>query len=1005
MCKRLVYSISSVLVLGLVGSASAGVLYSDTFNRPDSDTVGTNDNALGGIISAPWVEVESAATNHQISDNTLVVGGGNGSNSYIDHKFTGAELLTSFTIEFDVVPNAPDSTNPWYAIQFAPGPASFTTGIDVNSNRMTFGFLMRSRVSFIIWDATTRVGLNNSDIIDNSWNSARIRLKIDSPDGYSDGNIATVRAWINDILVEDLFGAGGSYDFAWDGHTDGLYISIENNQGTREGIDNLVISSPLSMKEAINPSPENEATDVLREVVLSWQPGEFADQHDVYFGASLDGVNNATATVDPAGVYMGRQSESTYAPGRLDLGQTYYWRIDEVNAAPDYALFKGDVWQFTAEPIGYPIENITVTASSANRADEGPENTINGSGLDGDDLHSSESTAMWLSNIIDPNMAWIQYEFDRTYKLHQMMVWNYNSSVEPVVGFGIKEAIVEYSVDGTNWSVLGTTHEFAKGPGAPGYASNTTVDLDGVPARYVRITANSNWGGIVNQFGLSEVRLLSIPVSATEPSPDSGATDVDVDVTLSFRAGREAAKHDVYLSTDEQAVIDGTVSVTTVTEPSYAPSLDLASTYYWRVDEVNDAETPTTWQSDIWNLSTQEYLIVDDFESYNDIPAGEEGSDLVYVTWKDGFDNPSINGSTMGYTAAFQPSMETSVADDGSQSAPLFYDNTAATYSEVTANVADLQAGQDWAKHGIKALALRFYGDPNNSVNEQMYVKINGSKVTYDGDAENLKRMGWQMWYVDLASIGVSLSNVTELAIGFERIGAFGGQGVVLLDGIRLYSYDRQLVTPSEPNKAGLVVHWPLDEGAGTTADDASGNGCDGTFNGNPQWVAGYNSAGALNFNGIDDSVTYRFADETWSAYTIAVWARADVLWQSVNRSIFSNYGDTEGGFQLCFDASNNYEYHADVDQVIGVASLDWVHLAVIYDGTTATAYYNGTLVATFTPATDDLTFNKWAIGVNRGENNWFDGSVDDLRVYDIALTPEEIAWLGGRTTPFDKPF
>jgi hypothetical protein len=183
MCKRLVYSISFVLVLGLVGSASAAVLYSDTFNRPDSDTVGTNDNALGGIISAPWVEVESGATNHQISDNTLVVGGGNGSNSYIDHKFTGAELPTSFTIEFDVVPNPPDSTNPWYAIQFAPGPASFTTGIDVNSNRMTFGFLMRSRASFIIWDATTRVGLNNSDIIDNSSNSARIRLKIDSPDG------------------------------------------------------------------------------------------------------------------------------------------------------------------------------------------------------------------------------------------------------------------------------------------------------------------------------------------------------------------------------------------------------------------------------------------------------------------------------------------------------------------------------------------------------------------------------------------------------------------------------------------------------------------------------------------------------------------------------------------------------------------------------------------------------------------------------------------------------
>jgi len=1002
MCRKLSCLAFLVLVLALAGSASAAVLYSDTFDRPDSNTLGTNDNALGGIISAPWVEVETDEIQIQISGNAFVAEGGD-CNGYIDHKFTGAELPTSFTIEFDVVPTP--QSNQWFALEFGSGPASFTTGLDVNQNHMTFGFLMRPQTSFIIWDGTTRVGLNNSDIIDNSSNPARVKLKIDSPDGYSDGNTATVRVWINDVLVEDLFGSGGSYDFGWDGHTDGLYISFENHLTPNKSIDNLVISSPLSMKEALDPSPEDEATGVLREAVLNWQPGEFANQHDVYFGASLDDVNNATVTVDPAGVYVGRQSESTYVPSRLDLGQTYYWRVDEVNAAPDYTVFKGDVWQFTAEPIGYPIENITATASSANRAEEGPENTINGSGLDTDDLHSWESTDMWLSSVVDPNAAWIQYEFDKVHKLYQMWIWNYNSSVEPVIGFGIREATIEYSVDGTNWAVLGTTHEFAQGPGLVGSAPNTTVDLGGVAAKYVKITAISNWGGFVNQFGLSEVQVLSVPVLAAEPSPDPGATDVDVDVTLSFRAGREAARHDVYLSTDEQAVIGGTVPVATVTEPSYAPPLDLAGTYYWRIDEINDVEIPTTWHGDIWSLSTQEYLAVEDFESYNDIEAGQEGSNLIYLTWVDGFDNPAANGSTIGYTVPFEPTMETSTVYDGGQSVPLFYNNTVAPYSEVTANVANLQAGQDWAKHGIKALTVCFYGDPNNSVNEQMYVKINGSKVTYDGDAENLKRMGWQMLYVDLASMGVNVSNVTELAIGFERIGGFGGQGVVLLDGIRLYSYDRQLVTPSEPNNAGLVAHWPLDEGAGTTVYDASGKGYDGTFNGNPQWAAGYNSAGALNFNGIDDSVIYRFADETWSAYTVAVWAKADVLWQSVNGSIFSSNGTTDGGFQLCFDASNNYEYHADVDQVIGVASLDWVHLAVTYDGTTATAYYNGTLVATFTPATDDLTFNKWAIGTNRGENNWFDGSVDDLRVYDIALTPEEIAWLAGRIEPFDKPF
>jgi len=587
---------------------------------------------------------------------------------------------------------------------------------------------------------------------------------------------------------------------------------------------------------AYGPNPSDGAAYVPRDVILSWESGAFANTHDVYLGTVFEYVNDADRS-DQRGVLASQgQIAATYDPGLLDFGQTYFWRVDEVNAPPDYTVFKGDVWSFTVEPFAYPIENITATASSANRTEEGPENTVNGSGLDGSGLlHGNISIDnMWLSNIADPNVAWIQYEFDRVHKLYQMWVWNYNSSVEPIIGFGVKEATIEYSVDGTNWAILGTTHEFARGSGSSGYAPNTTVDLSGVSAKYVKITANSNWGGIVNQYGLSEVRFLYVPVWATKPSPDSGATGVGVDAILNWRAGREAVKHDVYLNTDEQAVIDGNVPVTTVTEAGYAPSLDLAGTYYWRIDEVNDIEIPTTWQGDIWNLSTQEYLVVDDFESYNDIPAGEEGSNLVYVVWKDGLDNPSVNGSTMGYNEPFQPTIETSLVYDGKQSVPLFYDNTVAAYSEVTANVADLDVGRDWTRHGIKALTLRFLGDPNNSL-QQMYVKINGSRVTYDGSAEDTRLTGWQMWYIDLASIGVSLSNVTELAIGFERIGAAGGQGMVLLDGIRLYSYDRQLITPADPGAVGLQAHYEFE---GNT-NDSSGNARNGTAMGNPTVVGG----------------------------------------------------------------------------------------------------------------------------------------------------------------------
>ncbi|MHC4596779.1 MAG: discoidin domain-containing protein, partial [Planctomycetota bacterium] len=288
-----------------------------------------------------------------------------------------------------------------------------------------------------------------------------------------------------------------------------------------------------------------------------------------------------------------------------------------MNAPPDFTLYKGEVWQFMAELFAPPVpsENITATASSSNSAAEGPENTVNGSGLDANDLHSVETVDMWITAPGDPGPAWIQYELDRIYKLYEMFVWNHNTSFESFVGFGLKDVTIEYSANGTDWTELAGVPEFAQAPGVVGYAHNTTVDFGGAAAKYVRLTANSNWGGIMPQYGLSEVRFLQIPVNARKPYPDSGATGVDVDVVLGWNAGREAAKHDVYFSSDEQAVIDGTAGATTVAETSYGPlSLDLAKTYFWRVDEVNEAEIPNIWQGELWDFTTRQFLVVDDFE-------------------------------------------------------------------------------------------------------------------------------------------------------------------------------------------------------------------------------------------------------------------------------------------------------------------------------------------------------------------------------------------------------
>jgi hypothetical protein len=267
-------------------------------------------------------------------------------------------------------------------------------------------------------------------------------------------------------------------------------------------------------------------------------------------------------------------------------------------------------------------------------------------------------------------------------------------------------------------------------------------------------------------------------VHAREPYPDSGATDVDVNVTLGWRAGREAAEHNVYLSTDEQAVIDGTDAVTTTTETSHGPlSLDLSMTYYWKINEVNMVETPSMLEGDLWSFTTQEYFIVDDFESYNDLDPDDPESNRIFNTWIDGY-GIATNGSVVGYENP--PFCERTIIHSGSQSMPLAYNNTGgAAYSEAELT---LSPPQNWTKAGAATLVLYFYGAEGNT--GQLYVKVDGSKVVYDGDAGDIAKAEWNQWSIDLAPLGASLQSVTKLVIGVDGNGA---TGTLYVDDIRLY--------------------------------------------------------------------------------------------------------------------------------------------------------------------------------------------------------------------------
>jgi hypothetical protein len=610
-------------------------------------------------------------------------------------------------------------------------------------------------------------------------------------------------------------GPDGWSDAFFDGMLDD--VRFYSHALSQSEIAKVMLGDPPG--QATNPKPKNGITDILRDNVnLSWSPGELADKHNVYFGTNIEDVNLADAEspllVSPV------QDANSYHAGRLELGQTYFWRIDEIEADGS-TIHKGNIWSFTVEPYAIPIlgENITATASSYTEG-QGPEKTIDGSGLD-NDQHSISLPDMWLTSESDSGPAWIQYDFGKAHKLHEMLVWNYNGAGINTI-YGFKDVIIEHSFDANTWTPLDDVSEFPKAPGTENYAP-IIVNFNNVITRYVKITANSNWiGGQFNQYGLSEVRITAVPVSTREPNPETGTTDVAIDVNLSWRAGREAAEHNVFLSTDEQSVIDGTTPFNTVFQAGYSPPLlDLGTTFFWRVDEVNNNETTTTWQGDVWSFTTSEYIVVDDFESYNDITAGQEGSNLVYNTWTDGYLNQSTNGSTIGFISG--ASMETNIVHGGEQSVPLGYDNTTAGFSEVTVDPVDLPIGRDWTVSSPETLVLWIYGEPNNPVTDQMYIKVNNAKVLFEG---NLMLPDWQEFLIDLASLGIDLRNVTTLTIGFERIGATGSMGRIFIDDIRLYRY----ISTPEPVEESIVKNSSFEN--------------DGEFTGVPSGWTGNNTGG-----------------------------------------------------------------------------------------------------------------------------------------------------------------
>jgi hypothetical protein len=743
-----------------------------------------------------------------------------------------------------------------------------------------------------------------------------------------------------------------------------------------------------TFKTSSSPTPAIGATDVARDAVLSWSAGILAETHDVYLGTAFDDVNEATRD-NPMGTLVSEgQAETTCDPeGLFEFGRTYYWRVDEVNAAPDYAVFPGKVWSFTIEAFAsaLPGNLVTATASSQKNAAEGPANVVNGSGLNAAGSHSVAVADMWRTASGDAS-PWIQFAFSQPFKMHEMLVWNHNSEVEPDMGVGIREAKVEYSLNGTDWTSLGTV-EFAQATGQAGYTANTTVAFDGAVAQYVKITPVTNWGGILPQYGLSEVRFLYVPVQARGPQPADGAAGVSVNPVLAWLEGREAVSHKLYWGTDPNALS----LLGSMNETSYGlNALDLETTYYWRIDEVNEAEAPSVWAGHTWSFTTEKSLTVDDFESYTD---DQDAGKAIFQTWVDGITDTAFGGSQVGHNAA--PFAETSVVHGGLQAMPLFYDNSTTSFAE-----AAITLSQDWTASGVKSLSLYFYGDPANG--GQLYLKINSKKVVYGGQAGDIKKAMWQPWNIDLSTAGVSLNKVTKLTIGIEGAGA---KGVVYVDDIRLYARPVEVVTPVKPDDANLLAHFAFNG----NMTDSSGKGANGEDHGGTTYGAGVDGQ-AIQFDGINDYMN-AMVNVPEDGCTTAFWFKTG----NPNCGMFAVVQKLlgAGGYdrQIYLDNGRVVAMIYNTETITAKANAadgEWHHVAHTY-GTAIGGqelYLDGLLQARGTKATSDF---GWQDAVHFGWTmvataHYFEGMLDDARIYNKTLSAAEVAWLaGGKTVA--KPF
>ncbi len=471
---------------------------------------------------------------------------------------------------------------------------------------------------------------------------------------------------------------------------------------------------------ALGPDPKDGAVLTDTWVILGWSPGDLAVSHDVYLGDNFDDVNNGTGDT-----FRGNQASTMLTVGFP--GFPY----------PD-GLIPGTTYYWRIDEVNEAEPNSPWKGAIWSFSIP-PQTAYNPDPADGAEFVALDATFSWTP------------------------------------GYGAKLHTVYM---GTDYDAVNN----ATGGAPLGVATYKPASLEVEKVYYWRV---DEFDAIATYKG--DVWGFTTPGAAGSLEPANGAVDVQINSTLSWIRADNAVSHDLYVGTDKDTVRNATTASPEFKgnkasgSESYEPGkLAWDSDYYWRIDAVYNSGTV---KGLVWNFATADFLLVDDFESYNDIDPPDPNSNRIFESWIDGFGTTN-NGALVGND--LPPYAEQTVVHSGTQSMPYFYDNNQKT-SEATLT---LVYPRDWTEEGVAKLSLWFRGASANAA-DRIYVALNGNAVVYHDNATATQIGQWKQWVIDLqafADQGVNLANVNTITIGIGTKGspAVGGMGTMYFDDIRL---------------------------------------------------------------------------------------------------------------------------------------------------------------------------------------------------------------------------